>query len=54
MFASSFTEFVANDVCDVQSRNRQVTSDLLQDDVGRIVRADIKIRACVGDHSLGH
>jgi hypothetical protein len=50
VFPSVFTEFVTNNVRDVQSRDWQVRSDLLQNDMCRVVGANIKISACVRDH----
>jgi hypothetical protein len=44
------TEFVANNVGDVQSGERQVAGNLPQNDMGRVVRANIKISACVRDY----
>jgi hypothetical protein len=55
VFPSVFTEFVTNNVRNVQSRDRQVRSDLLQNDMCRVVGANIKVSTCVSDylHAFG-
>jgi hypothetical protein len=44
-----FTDFVANDFGDVQPWQWQVSNDLLEHDVGGIVRANEKVSAAIKD-----